>query len=368
MSIEPDLGDQRKSIFKALPAPPKTPRRVMMKYRFSAVFPFVVGVASFVLTLVVVLAGTGNRIFEEHYLIALNTSRAGRDMIQFEPAPGESTFPSSGLGGILGPLTSNLTDAVNGGLDSLIHAVMDGVVDEIGMPDFYLFYLRAICKGSVSKGTDGETEGIVVEGCESWSEVSDGITAFAHGMQSSVIIGHTKVSSPFIARLTASLDRMSGNVASFRRALFAFLTMSLTGSGLSALSAIPGVVFPHSRLLVYLNIFWPGLASVCALLAAVLTSVLNVGASCMFPGVSEAIGVDVQHGEKAVLFVWLAWFLVSLPGLYWGAVWFVEVRRSSYVRRARGQGEVGSWRGIGREVWADVTGKNKQERKVRVGE
>lgn len=72
MSIEPDLGDQRKSIFKALPAPPNTPKRVMMKYRFSAVFPFVIAVASFVLTIAVVLARKENGTFEEQYLIAVS--------------------------------------------------------------------------------------------------------------------------------------------------------------------------------------------------------------------------------------------------------------------------------------------------------
>lgn len=71
ISIEPDLGDQRKSTWKPLPAPPRTPKRVMMKYRFSAVFPIVSSIASFTLTILVVLAGREDGLLGGQYLIAV---------------------------------------------------------------------------------------------------------------------------------------------------------------------------------------------------------------------------------------------------------------------------------------------------------
>lgn len=73
ISIEPDLGDQRKSTWKPLPPPPRTPKRVMMKYRFSAVFPIVFGMASFALTLLLVLAEQNFGILGGHYLVAVRT-------------------------------------------------------------------------------------------------------------------------------------------------------------------------------------------------------------------------------------------------------------------------------------------------------
>lgn len=82
--------------------------------------------------------------------------------------------PSKGLGDILGPLMSNLTDAVDGGLSSLVNSAVDGLVDRAGIPDMYLFYLRAICKVSLASGTGGNTEGTVLESCEGWSEASHG--------------------------------------------------------------------------------------------------------------------------------------------------------------------------------------------------
>lgn len=74
ISIEPDLGDQRRSTYKALPAPPKTPKRVMMKYRFSGVFPFIFSLAAFVLTLLVVLADHRINAVQGQYLIAVRSA------------------------------------------------------------------------------------------------------------------------------------------------------------------------------------------------------------------------------------------------------------------------------------------------------
>jgi len=71
ISIEPDLGDQRKSIYKALPAPPTTPKRVLKKYRISAIIPCVLAVTSFVLTIAVVLAGQRKGAFGGQYLVAV---------------------------------------------------------------------------------------------------------------------------------------------------------------------------------------------------------------------------------------------------------------------------------------------------------
>lgn len=72
ISIEPDLGDQRQSTYKALPSPPKTPKRVLMKYRISGVVPLILSIAAFVLSLVVVLAGQGVGTFEGQYLVAVS--------------------------------------------------------------------------------------------------------------------------------------------------------------------------------------------------------------------------------------------------------------------------------------------------------
>lgn len=147
---------------------------------------------------------------------------------------------------------------------------------------------------------------------------------------------------------------------SMRIGSFASLVVSLIGSLLSAISAVPAISFPHSRLLAYFNIFWPLLASTFAFVAASILTIMIAG---VFGAVEIAIhGADLKvgRGGSALLIAWLAWVFASLPVIYWSLVWFVEVRMWSFTKRRRGDDEVGNWKGIGREVWKDLKSDDRK--------
>jgi hypothetical protein len=102
--------------------------------------------------------------------------------------------------------------------------------------------------------------------------------------------------------------------------------------------------------------FWPVLASAFAFVAAILLTVVISGVFLLAGEIVDVAGTDVVQGTSVLLIVWLAWLLVSLSVVYWGIVWFVEVRQSSFTRRKRSDDEVGNWKGIGREIRSDVKG------------
>ncbi|KAF3032588.1 hypothetical protein E8E12_001856 [Didymella heteroderae] len=378
ISIEPDLGDQRRSTYKALPSPPKTPKRVMMKYRFSGMIPLILSLAAFVLSLVVVLAGQNEGTFGGQYLVALNTSRLGQDIIVFEKASATSTAPSAsastisaplnpanpdnplnGLGDSLGDLASNLTDIVNDGLGDAINDVVKGVVDRTGVRDLYYVYIQKICSGSVV-GEDGGNTGVFqIDDCRSYEEAGSSISALSNSVRSSIVIGEAQVSIPLFAKLVSSLDSVIGNVNALRKAIFASFIITMIGSMLSAISILPAMYFPQSRLLVYFNVCWPALAAVFAFLAAVLVSVMIVLAS-LLDGFSDTVGVQIHLGGVVLLFAWLSFAFVSLVTLYWAGVWFVETRKTSFMKRRRDEDEIGHWRGIGKEVWRDLKGRRRK--------
>ncbi|KAF3052466.1 hypothetical protein E8E11_010124 [Didymella keratinophila] len=361
IAIEPDLGDQRQSTYKALPSPPKTPKRVMMKYRFSGVFPLILSLATFVLSLVVVLGGQNEGTFGGQYLITLNTSRLGQDVITFEKASVTSTAPSTpasasttenpldllnplsinsplnpadtdnplnGLSNSLGDIASNLTIVVNDGLGDAVNGVVAGVVNQTGIKNFYYVSVQSI-------------------------------TALSESVRSSIVIGETRVSVPLLAKLISSLDSVIEKVNALRKAVFAFLIITMIGSILSAVSILPAMYFPQSRLLIYFNMFWPSLATVFAFLAALLVSVMVVLAS-LLNGFSDTVGVRVGVGGIALLLVWLSFVFVSLATFYWTSVWFVETRKWSFMKRRRDEDEMGHWRGIGTEVWRDLNGRRRK--------
>ncbi|RYN57558.1 hypothetical protein AA0118_g7691 [Alternaria tenuissima] len=314
IAIEPDLGDLRKSTDKALPAPPKTPKRVLMKYRFSA-FPIAFAVASFVLTLVLVLAGSDEHTFGGQYMVALNSSAVTQEGRQ----PDAPSTRSEG-------------------------------VNEEALADVYYLHLRTVCSGSISNSPDDASDVVIVERCESYSTASDRLSTLT-----TPAVGSRDSLSP-IFLVSTLLNTMVTILAGVRQAIFASLLISLVGAGFSAVSAIPAIFFPHSKLLAYFNMFWPVLASAFAFVAAILLTVVISGVFLLAGEIVDVAGTDVVQGTSVLLIVWLAWLLVSLSVVYWGIVWFVEVRQSSFTRRKRSDDEVGNWKGIGREIRSDVKG------------
>jgi hypothetical protein len=155
------------------------------------------------------------------------------------------------------------------------------------------------------------------------------------------------------------LEYTSKRLVGVRIAIFVFLTISLLGSGFAALSAFPAIIFPHSRLLIFFNMAWTHVASLSASLAALISTALILSVSVVAETFGKKAGIQAELGGSVLLFIWLAWLLISLPVFYWCAIWFVDVRRSSILKRMRSDDEIGNWRGIGKELSRDFGGGNK---------
>ncbi|KAF2108248.1 hypothetical protein BDV96DRAFT_605924 [Lophiotrema nucula] len=382
--LAPDIVDPRLSTEKALPSRPITAKRVMRQYRFSAVIPFAFAVIAFALTMVLVVSGRKPGELQNGYMVAINSSNVGANIIRFEQATSTSASPSatsssastnpldplnpfstssplnpsnplSNLSSILDPLVGNLTDTINNGAEDAVNEIVTTLISSAGVKDFYYLYLETICEGSASSsGSDG----VILEDCSSYDDTQGGLNAIVNNIQSSVVIGTTNVSVPLVAELTHSLTTVSGGIAGLRKATFAFLIIPLIGSGLSAISALPAIFFPHSRLLIYANLFWPSLAATFGFLAACILTALIVGIAQTVGGIGDAVSLYIKQGNKMLVYVWLGWLFVWLDSMYWFAVWFVEVRSWAFVKRRRTQSEKEDWRGICREMKNDIRGKN----------
>ena len=184
------------------------------------------------------------------------------------------------------------------------------------------------------------------------------MTNLSKGLNSSIVVGQARVAVPLLAELASSTEHLLDNLNRMLRAVFAFLIVTLIGSILSSISIVPAAYFPHSRLLIYFNILWPGLATVCAFVAATLLSAVFVLTGIM-ANFSNAVGIRIERGWTVLLLLWLSSVFAGLSLLYWVAIWFVETRTSSFVRRHRKEDEVGHWGGICKEVWRDIHGRRR---------
>lgn len=127
----------------------------------------------------------------------LNVSRVGQDIIRFEAATAtSSTTPSATTSSSsnpldplnpfstssplnpnnpdnpLSPLLGNLTDTVDDGLQTAVNDVIEAIVDQAGVRDFYYLYLNRVCEGDIAEGSGGNEDGIAVDTCPSYADAS----------------------------------------------------------------------------------------------------------------------------------------------------------------------------------------------------
>lgn len=164
---------------------------------------------------------------------------------------------------------------------------------------------------------------------------------------------------PLLTKIISSSQILLASLNAVRKVVFALLLVSMIGSLLSAISAPPAMYFPQSRLLVYLNMIWPIVATIFASIAAIPLSASVVLAS-IADRFSSTVGVRIELGHTTLLFSWLGVGFSGFTVAYWLTVWFVEVRKSSFVKRRRDEDEIGHWKGVGKEIWRDMRGRRRK--------
>ncbi|CAI6337992.1 unnamed protein product [Periconia digitata] len=370
------------------------------RWRWMGVGVVVLGVVGFVLGILVVLAGRERGVYGGQFLVKLNTSRVGQDIIRFERAsssaaaatrtatsrqlqstaaptqtttlnpldslnpfstasplnPANPDNPLHSLAPAVDSLLGNLMDSVNDGLGDALDQIVEGLVDEVGVQDFYYLYLSGICEGNFGNGTGVNKDGVLVGKCVSWSDASASFHSSFKNVQSSIVVGLTNISVPLIADLTQGIGGVSSTLSGIRTALFAFLIIGLTTSLLTVLLAIPSVFFPDSRLLIITNVLVSDLACISSFVSAVLITTLVVVVPWAIGDLLAGVGVVMSRGETVLAFLWVKWGCCQIIAVYWTTVWFVEVRRSSFFRRTRTGDEIGNWKGILGEIRRDLKG------------
>jgi hypothetical protein len=177
---------------------------------------------------------------------------------------------------------------------------------------------------------------------------------------STLVIGRNQISVPLIVELADSGDALLSVLDTIRSAIVAFLIVSLTNSGLIAILAIPTLLFRHSRLLIITNIVASYISFLFAFVAALLLTVLVVGITSLVRNLGSANGLSVERATRILILIWASCGAMMIVAAYWAAVWFVEVRRWSLVRRSRTDEEIGDWRGMGKEIWRSFRRQKNQ--------
>jgi pantothenate kinase len=184
-------------------------------------------------------------------------------------------------------------------------------------------------------------------------------------LPSSFTILTTNVSIPILGGISSAGGYIQTISTTLTQTVFAFLILSLISSGRvaimsAALFLLSGAAF--AKILIYSTIVFSWLGVVFHLAAAIGVTAIIAIANTVINTVGNNLGVYSYMGTKFLIMIWVAWALIFISALYWGTVWFVEIRTYAIKARYRTSQEIGDYRGTFLEVADDFRRpKNESE-------
>jgi hypothetical protein len=147
--------------------------------------------------------------------------------------------------------------------------------------------------------------------------------------------------------------------------MLVLLIIGVTSVGISLLGTIVIAVQGFRCPVVWINMCFANLGSIVLFIFAATATGVIVGGSAAVDGLRDGYGIGTTKGTSFLAMGWVAAILSLVGSVYWFAVWFVEFRRSAFMRVQRSEAEVGNWKGILSEVKQNV---RLQDEKVRGSE
>ncbi|KAK7923060.1 hypothetical protein PG985_007131 [Apiospora marii] len=328
------------------------------RLRLSAVIPIVCSMVSFALLIVLVTAGTKPGRNSGYYLLSLNTSEVGTNLVEIKTANTSSTTTGSIIGGITGLIpgldgaVNNLTSEVNQGLQGIVNDLVKEATESLGLKDEYIIYLQNICQGKLSDPNNPSSK-INIESCPSFKRVGDAIGGITN-ITSYVVVGNTNVSFPFLETISSTGESTGGALLAATTANAAFLYVGLVVSGLVALTSMASLVLPRVRLLTLGNMLVAGLAPGFLAISAIVSTTVAYVIHTVLASFGSALTIGSKVGGPALALVWVSLILSIVSSSYWALVWFVDARQSFWARFRRPAEQEGEWKATFLASWRNI--------------
>ncbi|KAK8114097.1 hypothetical protein PG999_006166 [Apiospora kogelbergensis] len=328
------------------------------RLRLSAIIPVICSTVAFALLIVLVTAGTKPGRNSGYYLLSLNTSAVGTNLVEIKTANSSTTTTGSILGDITGLIpgldgaVNNLTSDVNDGLQDIVNALIKEATDSLGLEDEYVIYLQNICKGNRADPNNPNSK-INIDSCPGFKTVGDAIGG-ATNITSYVVVGNTNVSLPFLASISETGSTTGSALLAATTANAAFLYIGLVVSGLVALASLASLAIPRARLLTLGNMLVAGLAPGFLLVSAIVSTAVAAVIKTFLDGVGNALTIGTRVGGPALALVWVSLALSLVSSSYWALIWFVDARRSIWARFRRPVEHEGNWKATFLASWRNA--------------
>ncbi|KAE9366084.1 hypothetical protein N431DRAFT_517164 [Stipitochalara longipes BDJ] len=368
-----------------------------MRFRPSALFPFVCSSVAFALVLVLVLSGTNPNLIPDGYLLSFNTTNVGQNLVQFSPAtPATSVTPAvnAARDNITQSATSNSNStsaaaptltipqaavvnpaaipiAVIGSFFQLtLNAFATGVGDtlqgivtllvttgkqSIGVNQYYTMHVSGICSGTVfNTNATNLTSPLNITSCVSYSSGGSYIQNLTSNISDSTLVAAANITVPFISKVPGIGKSAKSLIDLASGIVLAVFIIGLIGNGLSIILSVAALIAPQYGTKIHTAGAGITTFSTQLLQVAAITSTTIAGSvSTAINNFSDVSGFSASVGGKFLALIWLGYIAAQLANGYWVVTWFVKFRTVAYKARERTPEQMSSYKGIVKEVRSD---------------
>jgi len=280
-------------------------------FRFTAIFPILLSIAAFALSILVLLAGKDTSFLNDVFVLKIDTSQIATDIDPSAVLRSAGIDPNNtGISQLDDIIASLSADDLGRQLNTAAH--------ELGLHDFYSAHVSTWCEGTLL--SDNATT------ATNSSDVEQRVTVCTRPaypfsfnpiaiLESELLQGLTLEQVGFP---TADVDRV---VSALEAAYKAMSICYLVGTILAGVSIVTGLVaFRPSRLLEAVNHLVALLAFVLLGVGSAIATTIAIRVKDVFNQRAAAVNVSATHSVRFLGMTWAAVVCMLLVSLLWCCV------------------------------------------------
>ncbi|KAM0277146.1 hypothetical protein ACHAQH_006041 [Verticillium albo-atrum] len=296
--------------------------------RLTVILPFLLSVAAFVISFLLLFAGHKEGFMEDYSLVRLNTSTLGYDVLSRATGGDEDR---DGIGGFI----DNLSDGVTEFINNLGNDIADHLSEELGISQWYSIHLMTMCSGDFTPNATDPDAGHNVTSCTKQKPANR--VNLTEILDHELEIGPLSLSLADINWPSAIQDQID-MVNNALLAVFILYTLAIGFSGLAMIGAVVAFFLdPRRKLASLVNFILTLLAAILLLAGSIAIMIGGRKGAKELNKVGETVGLSAEAGESFVALSWAAFAVMAAAVIYWVAMFCMgRVQKRRGVSEKRG--------------------------------
>ncbi|EEY14873.1 conserved hypothetical protein [Verticillium alfalfae VaMs.102] len=280
--------------------------------RCTVILPFLLSVAAFVISFLLLFAGHKEGFMEDYSIIRLNTSTLGYDVLSRATSDGDQD--RGGIGGFIDDLSDGVTEFIN----DLGNDIVDHFSDELGISQWYSIHLMTMCSGDYApNATDPDAKHNVTSCTKQKPANRVNLTEI---LDQELAIGPLNLSLADINWPDAIQDQID-TVNKALLAVFILYALAIGFTGLAMLGAVAAFFLdPRRKLASLTNLLLTLLAAIVLLAGSIGIMIGSRKGARELNKVGEVVGLEAEAGGGFIALSWAAFAVMAAAVMYWVAM------------------------------------------------